>query len=367
MSLSERHVQDAPDGARPFDAIAIEGELRNMWSASSSKSSGAIYRAALANLVVPLDPSLASRLMPVLIEVTRRHPSRLFPIGAGGASRGARLEARIGAICHRRETGGGLVCSEQVILDSDVGSTGLIPNAIRSLVIGDLPTVHLNLHSRFDLPWISELMDMADLILVDSCLAAPGAEPEVWRFVGREGSRRVHDLTWARLTPWRTILAEVFDEKMYLPSLRTVRRVEIGFTGPGNPPPQVWLLAGWLVSRLGWNVDGGGRDGLVLRSDAGTVTLALQRIGKGEERWLERIHIEAGAPHPLDVEILHRGRERTARVDVRVPAPSSSDVPFGYREFAACIVGEIQRHAPNRSMEEAARAAEDLIQSWRKP
>ncbi len=369
MSPSESFVQDAPGADRPFEASAIESELRAMWKRAGGTVSppvpeapaGAIYRAALSNLVVPLDPSLATRLTPVLVDVTRLHPSRLFSVGAGSGPSGAGLRARIGAICHRRDTGGGLVCSEQVALDADEKSASLIPSAVRSLVIGDLPTVHLHFHPRLDLPWIRELMEMADLILVDSCLAPPGSEPEVWRFVEHLGSRRVHDLAWARLMPWRAILAEVFDEKEYLPSLRTVRRVEIG------PPPPAWRLAGWLASRLGWKAEGGDRGGIVLRSGTGAVTMILQGTGHGEERLLERIRIQSGEPHRFEAEILHHGRERTASIAVRAPVESTCDVPFGYREFAACIVGEIHRHAPNRPMEAATRAAEDMMRFWREP
>jgi len=375
MTVRESYVLDAPDGSRPFEAVAIEEDLKDMWKRAGhgapgdgpTGQPGAIYRAALANLVVPLDPSLGPRLAPVLVDVTRRHPSRLFSIAAGSAPRGAGLRARTGAICHRRESGGGLVCSEQVVLESDGGSDTLIPSAIRSLLIGDLPTVFLDFHPGLGLPWIDELMEMADLVLVDSCLMESGAEPAMWRFLEREGSRRVHDLAWARLIPWRAILAEVFDEKEHLPALRSIRSVEMGFTGEAFPPPPVWLLAGWLASRLGWKVTGRDPDGLTLRSEAGPVSLALRKEGSGEGRVLERIRIQAGAPHPFDVEIRHRGRESSARVTLRAPRAATMESPFGYSEFAACIVGEIHRHAANKPMEDAARAAEDMMKHWRKP
>ncbi len=366
MRIHENAVSDAPDGNRPFDAVAIESDLKDMWkrAGASESARGAVYRAALANLVVPLDHRHARKLAPALVEVTRRHPSRLFSIGAGSAPRGTRLRARIGAICHRRESGGGLVCSEQVVLESDEESTRLIPSAIRSLLIGDLPTVLLNFHPGLDPPWIGELMDMADLILVDSCLMAPRKEPEIWRFLEREGSERVHDLAWARLTPWRTILAEVFDGKEYLPALESIRSVEIGFTGASYPPAPVWLLAGWLASRLGWTPASGSRDGLTLRSAGGAVTMTLRGTVSEEERVIERIQVKSTEPHPLDVEIAHRGREATARVTVRAPRAESAEVPFGYREFAACIVGEIHRHSGNRPLEDAARAAEQMMRHW---
>lgn len=360
MSVDETYVLEAPDGSRSFDATALENDLRNMWK----RAHGTVYRAALSNLVVPLDPKHSAKLSPVLVEVTRRHPSRLFSIEAGTAPRGARLRARVGAVCHRREAGAGLVCCEQVVVDSDAESATLIPSAIRSLLIGDLPTVLLDFHPGHDLPWVSELMDMADLILEDSCLKAQGTEPEVWHFIEREGSQRVHDLAWARLTPWRVILAEIFDDKEHLPALGTIRGVELGFTGTGYPPPPVWLLAGWLASRLGWTPDGGDRDGLKLRSKTGGVTLVPRGGRPGEGRVLERIHIRADAPHPVDLEIVHTGRDVTALVTTRRPNESAVEVPFAYREFAACIVGEIHRNAANRSFEDAARAAEAMMAHW---
>jgi len=366
VSALAEHILD--DGSRPFDAETVEADLRNMWKrggpGTDPARDGAIHRAAMPNLVVPLDPPFAMKLTPVLVELTRQHPSRLFTIGAGAASKGGGLVARIGVIRHRRESGGGLICSEQVVLDSDPDSVSLIPSAIRSLLIGDLPTVLLHFHPRIDLPWFEELVSMADLILVDSCLVPPGREPEAWRFVEREGSRRVHDLAWTRLLPWRAILAEVFDDKEYLPALGAVRAVEIAFTGPGPPPPPAWLFAGWLATRLGWKVEGGDARALRLESKSGPVTIAFRGSGSGQERILEKITITADGTHALVAEIRHQGRDRTARVTVRGQGESSSEVPFGYCEFAACIVGEIHRHAANRPMEQAARAAEEMMNVW---
>ncbi len=383
--IREGYVLDGPDGSRPFDATTLEAELRGMWKRAGAEGRaagdgakaradgaaeadtakpGPIYRAALSNLVVPLDPALRAKLSAVLVDVTRMHPSRLVSIEAGQGRKGSALRARIGALCHRRESGGGLVCSEQVVLESDDPSTTLIPSAVRSLLVGDLPVVLLDFRSGLGLPWVSDLMQMSDVILEDSCLKETGREPEIWRSIHAEGSRRVHDLAWSRLLPWRTILAEVFDEKEHLPALGTVRQVEIGFTGPGHPPPPVWLLAGWLASRLGWKPQGRSANALELRSHSGPVTLSLSGERPGEGRALELVRVRSEEPHPLDVEILHRGREETARITTRRPRASSAHAPFPYRGFAACIVDEIHRHAPNRAVEEAARMAGSLMGLW---
>src|SRR5207253_7624746 len=92
-----------------------------------------------------------------------------------------------------------------------------------------------------------------------------------------------------------------------------------------------------------------------------TVTLVLKGAGGEGGRAVQRVHIRAGDPHPFEAEIRHREKERTARVTVRVPRESATEVPFDYRELAACIVGEIHRHAANRPLEEAARVAEAMM------
>ena len=65
------------------------------------------------------------------------------------------------------------------------------------------------------------------------------------------------------------------------------------------------------------------------------------------------------------MEITHKARDVTATIWARAPRSLRTDVPFGYREFAACIVGEIHRHTPNRSLEDAVRVAERLMSEWR--
>jgi hypothetical protein len=87
----------------------------------------------------------------------------------------------------------------------------------------------------------------------------------------------------------------------------------------------------------------------------------MKGIGDDEGRVIRHVRIQASDPHPFEAEIRHRDQERTAHVSVRGPHESVTEVPFDYRELAACIVTEIHRHAANRSMEEAARAAEAMM------
>jgi len=358
-----------PEGSRPFDAESLEAELRVMWKSATAErgeSGGAVYRAALANLVVPVDPKRNAQLTPVLVDVTRRHPSRLFLIEVGALDAARGLRARITAVCHRREGGGGLVCSEQIVLQGDDAAGSLVPSAVRALLVGDLPMVLLDLQVSPGLPWMKELIQMADLVLEDTWMRErPEEEAAIWGLLDTEGTARVHDLAWARLTPWREILAETFDAAEAAPSLHALREVEIEYGG-ASPPSPAWLLAGWLAARLEWDAVGAAVDALFLRSRSGPVRVRFRGHGERNGRALERVRLRADSAQPLDLEVTHRGHEPTATVVLRTPEAARRAVAFGYREFAACIVGEVHRHEPNPSLESAARLAQQLLSLWRK-
>ncbi|HEX9546360.1 MAG TPA: glucose-6-phosphate dehydrogenase assembly protein OpcA [Acidimicrobiales bacterium] len=94
------------------------------------------------------------------------------------------------------------------------------------------------------LPPVSEpLLRMAHAVLVDTKEAG---DPQVLTdLIMLAGRRVVVDLSWARLRPWRELLAALFDGPDYLPFASGVTSIEMY----GKPTPR-HLLAGWLSSRL---------------------------------------------------------------------------------------------------------------------
>src|SRR5207245_2138248 len=73
-------------------------------------------------------------------------------------------------------------------------------------------------------------------------------------------------LDWARLTPWRELVAQCFDSVETRPYLDRLTEVQIEYEDLSNGARvqrgQSLLLAGWLASRLGWepareSVEGG--------------------------------------------------------------------------------------------------------------
>jgi glucose-6-phosphate dehydrogenase assembly protein OpcA len=130
------------------------------------------------------------------------------------------------------------------------------------LLVADLPVF---------LWWLSDpslddhlfrvLDDTADRLIVDSARFRRPVETlarlaERISRSPRPGEAALSDLNWARLTPWRELIAQFFDAphlQSYLPALTEVS-IEYCPGARDRPNPcQALLLAGWLVSRLGWH------------------------------------------------------------------------------------------------------------------
>lgn len=372
--LGEEFMLLGPGGSRPFDAAGLEAELRGMWkSAATEGATGGhtVYRAALSNLIVPLDTADLVHLTPALVEVVRRFPSRLFLIEWNGAPPGTSLLARITALCHLRPGGGGVVCSEQIVLQVPDGDGALVPSAVRSLLVGDLPVVLLDIHPGDERPWLEDLARDADLVLGDSALRAGVTDVEpFWRDLASRGSARVRDLAWARLLPWRETLAELFDSPSLSVALAAVEEValEQDLRGGDGPSPAAVLFAGWLAARLRWRPLRRERGGIRFSSAHGPVLVSFPAAQGSGMRGLSRLRLRSGPPHALTLEVEPLGRDRRANVTVTRDngAPSRRIVPFPYRDFATCIVSEIHRHAPNPVLEEALASARAIHDAWRR-
>lgn len=333
-----------------------------MWK--SPAGANAFYRAALANLIVPMDVE-QDRIAPVLAEVTRRHPARLFRVtrATSPPADPAHLVARATALCHLREGGGGFVCSEQVLIEYTDATAGLVPSAIRSLLIGDLSVVLLSLTPRLRVGWMDEVASLAEIVVEDSCVEEePAALAAVWERTGRKGAP-MHDLAWARLEPWRAALAGLFDGPEASPALGALHDVTIAYGGAAPPSP-AWLLAGWLASRLGWRLSRCEGSRFEFRAaGGGTPVITLARDSSEPDPRLCEVRVRAAGAHPLDARLAHEARAESARLELLAPRSSVAAVPFARRELAAAIVGEIQRRLPNPAFRDAARMARAMIEA----
>ena len=333
-----------------------------MWksAAVAREGAGGIYRAALSNLVTPVDPEHRRALVPILVEITRRHPSRLILVEIGPEDAPRELSGEVAALCHVR-TAGGYVCSEQIVLRGGTGAGPLVPSAVRSLLVGNLPLTLLELRSGPTPPWVEEIAERADLRLVDSANLRPGPERrDLWERIARDETGLLRDLSWSCLAPWREVVADAFDAAHLAEALQDVSEVSIDIGRDTPTGPSASLLAGWVASRLQWSVPRGA-NGVTRfrRGKHGTGVLHLSRTSV-PGRDIHRLRFAAGKQGGLDVSVTREAGMPVATVEVRAPAAGRYEIPFAERDLVTMMVTEMHRHRPSTALREASRMATEI-------
>lgn len=170
-----------------------------------------------------------------LAGLAERHPSRtllLFPQPDGAAA----LAARVSLECHELAGLERHLCSEVVELRLHGHRAEAPASIVLPLLLPDLP-VFLRWRGRpdFGSPVFAQLADVVDRLVVDSSEwpDVPAAYAELARFLDRVA---VSDIAWRRTLSWRRELAQAWPE---LPDRLT------------GPPAEIALVAGWLRSRAG--------------------------------------------------------------------------------------------------------------------
>ena len=252
-----------------IDVDRIEMELASMWSKASCSEDGTtssgVTRACTLNLIVYTTPSDdRDELDQMLNQVSERHPGRILILVADRETKEPKLEAYVSTRCRLLGASSKQICGEQVTIEAGGSLVETAATAVAPLLVPDVP-VYLWWK---DIPhYEDKLFDrmayMADRIVIDSA-AFDHPHDDLLRLAKMIGdpSRllRVSDLNWGRLTSWRTLLASFWDVPDYRPLLHEIDRVEVAYDPPDvasdEIAPKALLLAGWLSSRLGWEVVG---------------------------------------------------------------------------------------------------------------
>ncbi|MFN2515649.1 MAG: glucose-6-phosphate dehydrogenase assembly protein OpcA [Pyrinomonadaceae bacterium] len=293
----------------------VERQLAELWKQTTGErdadSDAAVLRARVANLLVFVanDASLhdANQMMS---ELTAIHPSRVLMILGDKDAADRDIEMYVASFCQSdKRTGARRLSCEQVTLKAQGKFAAELPSAALPLLVADLSTFLWWRDSLRGSDKVFEiLVRRTDRLIIDSAeFKDPPSElvktyklftQENWRPLG------VSDINWARLTFWRSLLADFYDVHAYEPCLDEIDYVRIDYVEPELAPaavaPQALLLAGWLASRLGWTVQSEQR-----REDE---TISFQLSGKeGRNIALELKRVERAERKP----------GRLARVELR--------------------------------------------------
>jgi glucose-6-phosphate dehydrogenase assembly protein OpcA len=275
--------------ARHADPAAIERELAALWraEAEAQKTTGGgkpLTRTLLLNLLVfSPDQALADRARDDVVALTSRQPSRAILVTADDRAPAAGMDAWVSIFCTAPAGGDAArVCGEQITVEAGGESILDLPGMILPLLLPNLPTfLWWQAGDPFVHPVFENLCRAVDRVVVDSLTFAE--PPEGFGEMARAARDRhfpaiVTDLGWARLTPWRSLTAQIFDPQAMRPYLMQLERVRVTYYE--GSPALAWLFAGWLASRLEWKLSE--REGAALRFQGGQM-IELASVPAGGE------------------------------------------------------------------------------------
>jgi glucose-6-phosphate dehydrogenase assembly protein OpcA len=228
-------------------------ELSELWVSfgkqNGDESSGVLRACAMTLVVLAEAGEDANAVGETLASLMREHPSRAIVVRVSESEEPA-LEARVFAQCwmpfgQRRQ-----ICCEQIEISSSHTSLADVPGVILPLVVADLPVI---LWSRppglLSSPAWNDLSHIATKTIFDSA-AFPDPREALRRFARATASGLLlADLAWTRLTRWRELIAQIFENPLYRSQLPSITAVTIYYTGE-SPSAGQWYVAAWLQQCL---------------------------------------------------------------------------------------------------------------------
>ncbi len=242
--------RSVPDGGA-MSVGQIERELARL---RMNKDGTLGARASVLNLVAVTDEDSAQDVGQVIHELSGHYPLRAILMISDPDEEEANLEIGLSAFCVERGGGGNQVCAEQITVHVEGPPAEHLESLAGPLLIPDLPVFLW--YPNGDIPGSPEcdgMAALADRLVLDSGVAddCEAFLRDVAKLLEESGVPATGDLRWAALSPWRSLVADLFAPPDRAGELEKIRRVEILYHGAGEC--QALLLAGWLSSALDWH------------------------------------------------------------------------------------------------------------------
>jgi len=248
-------------------------ELSELWVSlgkqNGDQSTGVLRACAMTLIVLAESGEDANEVGETLAALMREHPSRAIVVRVSDGEEPA-LEARVFAQCwmpfgQRRQ-----ICCEQIEISASNASLADVPAVVLPLVAPDLPVILWSRLPRLlSIPALHELSGIATKTIIDSG-DFPDPQDALRRLAGAAASGLlVGDLAWTRLTRWRELIAQIFENPVYFSHLPSISAVTI-YRSDGAPPSGLLYMTAWLrlcLERAGskprvfWEKSGAACDG----------------------------------------------------------------------------------------------------------
>jgi len=251
-------------------------DMADLWVSLGKQGEGdaGVLRACSMTLVVAAeesdDPQAIGETLAALMP---EHPSRAIVIRFRAEDRRS-LAARVFAQCwmpfgHRQQ-----ICCEQIEITASDASLPDLTAVVLPLTVPDLPVILWCRSPRiFHLPAFPQLAVIAQKVVLDSAAFGDSAAVLGEMSGAAAAGRLLADLSWTRLTRWRELIAQIFENRGQLANLPLVTDIMIAHRAA--TPTTAYYLAAWLIDGIATT---GARPRVQFRSDGGEPAWRLSRV-----------------------------------------------------------------------------------------
>jgi glucose-6-phosphate dehydrogenase assembly protein OpcA len=264
-----------------LSADRILREVNELWVSldrqAHAESGAGVQRSCTMTLVVAAEESEdAAGVGETIAALMPEHPARAISIRLRGAARSA-LTERVYAQCWQPFGQRRQICCEQIEIGVSDADLAEIAPVLLALAAPDLPLIVWCRSSRLAaMPEFERIAALARKVLVDTTAFAD-VKAALARFA--EAAVRgvvIGDLAWTRLTRWRSVLSQVFENRSYLERLAGIRTVAVVWGGAYEA--LAWYMAAWLQDAL---ADAGVRAAVSLTEEGAENLIRVELAGEG--------------------------------------------------------------------------------------
>ncbi len=228
-------------------------ELSELWVSlgeqHGDESAGVLRACAMTLIVLAAASEDESAIGETLGALMRDHPSRAIVVRVRDTGE-PQLEARVFAQCWMPLGQRHQICCEQIEISASNGSLADVPAVVLPLVAADLPViVWSRLPRLLSSPTLKDLSRIATKTVLDSS-AFPDQQTALQSLAHATTSGLLlADLAWTRLTRWRELIAQIFENPAYFSRILSIRTVTIAYSAAISQVSLRYMEA-WLQSCL---------------------------------------------------------------------------------------------------------------------
>jgi glucose-6-phosphate dehydrogenase assembly protein OpcA len=352
-------------------AEELIANLTKAWQDQEDATSvnGAVVRTSTINLVIfSADEEAASDAESVMPSLTEAHPCRAVHIQA---LPDPKAPLRATSHIHTKvENGVRVITSEQVTMKAGSEALQTLEAVVAPLLSPDLPVcLWWRGNPPFDGDLFGDLIEAADRVIYDSqaFLEAEEDLPWVLDLIHRKAQFDIAftDVNWARLTPWRALIAQFFDGAQQMRALDGIDRISVEYVdravSADRVSAQAWLVVGWLASRLRWGSPGqtssavGGGLRFSISGPKGDIAVEIKRREGEEPPGVAMVEIHSSGPSEATYRVERVASQQVAKTTTSVVGvpPIERVVEMEEESYAALISNELDMPGRDRIYEEA--------------